>query len=38
VTTTDLGHVPGAGAADVVRLKVAPGVVVQDASGKARAA
>jgi DNA replication and repair protein RecF len=32
VTTTDLGHVPGAGAAGVVRLKVSPGTVLQDAS------
>jgi len=32
VTTTDLGHVPGAGAAGVVRLKVSPGTVLQDAA------
>jgi DNA replication and repair protein RecF len=30
VTTTDLGHVPGAGADGVVRLAVVPGAVVQD--------
>jgi DNA replication and repair protein RecF len=32
VTTTDLGHVPGAQAPAVVRLKVAPGTVLQDAA------
>jgi len=32
VTTTDLGHVPGAQAATVVRLKVSPGTVLQDAA------
>jgi DNA replication and repair protein RecF len=31
VTTTDLGHVPGADAAGVVRLAVVPGAVLQDA-------
>jgi DNA replication and repair protein RecF len=30
ITTTDLGHVPGAGAAGVVRLRVAPGAVAED--------
>jgi DNA replication and repair protein RecF len=32
VTTTDLGHVPGAAGAAVVRLQVAPGTVLQDAA------
>jgi DNA replication and repair protein RecF len=32
VTTTDLGHVPGAQAPTVVRLKVSPGTVLQDAA------
>jgi DNA replication and repair protein RecF len=31
VTTTDLGHVPGANGADVVRLAVADGAVMQEA-------
>ncbi|HEV7752183.1 MAG TPA: DNA replication and repair protein RecF [Baekduia sp.] len=31
VTTTDLGHVPGADAAGVVRLAVVPGAVLHDA-------
>jgi DNA replication and repair protein RecF len=31
VTTTDLGHVPGADAAGVVRLAVVPGAVLRDA-------
>jgi DNA replication and repair protein RecF len=31
ITTTDLAHVPGAGAAAVVRLAVADGAVMQDA-------
>jgi DNA replication and repair protein RecF len=35
VTTTDLGHVPGADAPSVVRLTVAPGTVLQDANGGA---
>jgi len=30
ITTTDLAHVPGAGAAGVVRLRVAPGAVAED--------
>jgi DNA replication and repair protein RecF len=30
ITTTDLAHVPGAGAAGVVRLRVTPGTVVAD--------
>jgi DNA replication and repair protein RecF len=30
ITTTDLAHVPGAGAAGVVRVRVAPGTVVAD--------
>ena len=30
ITTTDLGHVPGADAAGVVRLRVAPGTVLQE--------
>jgi DNA replication and repair protein RecF len=33
VTTTDLGHVPGADAAGVVRLAVVPGAVLQEAGG-----
>jgi DNA replication and repair protein RecF len=37
VTTTDLGHVPGANAAGVVRLTVASGTVLQDASAGAAA-
>jgi DNA replication and repair protein RecF len=32
VTTTDLGHVPGAQAPTVVRLTVSPGMVLQDAA------
>jgi len=32
ITTTDLAHVPGAGAAGVVRLRVAPGAVAEDRS------
>ena len=32
ITTTDLAHVPGAGAAGVVRLRVAPGTVAMDAT------
>ncbi|MCW2994253.1 MAG: recF, partial [Conexibacter sp.] len=32
VTTTDLGHVPGAQSSSVVRLKVSPGTVLQDAA------
>jgi DNA replication and repair protein RecF len=35
VTTTDLGHVPGAEAAAVVRLRVASGTVVPDDPGSA---
>jgi DNA replication and repair protein RecF len=35
VTTTDLAHVPGAAAPSVVRLKVAPGTVLQDAAAAA---
>ncbi|HWH96699.1 MAG TPA: DNA replication and repair protein RecF [Baekduia sp.] len=35
VTTTDLAHVPGASRAGVVRLKVSPGTVLQDASAEA---
>jgi DNA replication and repair protein RecF len=34
VTTTDLAHVPGGTAAGVVRLKVSPGTVLQDASAE----
>jgi DNA replication and repair protein RecF len=30
ITTTDLAHVPGAGAAGVVRLRVGPGAVAED--------
>jgi DNA replication and repair protein RecF len=30
ITTTDLAHVPGAGAAGVARLRVAPGTVAED--------
>jgi DNA replication and repair protein RecF len=30
ITTTDLAHVPSAGAAGVVRLRVAPGTVAED--------
>jgi DNA replication and repair protein RecF len=32
ITTTDLAHVPGAGAAGVVRLRVAPGSVTMDSA------
>jgi DNA replication and repair protein RecF len=32
ITTTDLAHVPGAGAPGVVRLRVAPGAVAMDAT------
>jgi DNA replication and repair protein RecF len=35
VTTTDLGHVPGAESADVVRLAIADGAVLQTAEPKA---
>jgi DNA replication and repair protein RecF len=35
VTTTDLAHVPGGTAAGVVRLKVSPGTVLQDAAAEA---
>ena len=31
IATTDLGHVPGACAADVTRLRVSPGAVLQEA-------
>jgi hypothetical protein len=31
ITTTDVAHVPGAGAPGVVRLRVAPGAVAMDA-------
>ncbi len=31
IATTDLGHVPGAGAAGVTRLRVSPGAVLQEA-------
>jgi DNA replication and repair protein RecF len=31
IATTDLGHVPGAAAADVTRLRVSPGAVLQEA-------
>jgi DNA replication and repair protein RecF len=31
IATTDLGHVPGAGAAAVTRLRVSPGTVLQEA-------
>jgi DNA replication and repair protein RecF len=31
IATTDLGHVPGAGAAGVTRLRVSPGTVLQEA-------
>jgi DNA replication and repair protein RecF len=37
VTTTDLAHVPGGTAAGVVRLKVSPGTVLQEAAGGAGA-
>jgi DNA replication and repair protein RecF len=37
ITTTDLAHVPGAHAAGVVRLRVAPGTVLQDVAGEAAA-
>jgi DNA replication and repair protein RecF len=37
VTTTDLAHVPGGAAAGVVRLKVSPGAVLQDAAAEAAA-
>jgi DNA replication and repair protein RecF len=35
ITTTDLAHVPGGTAAGVVRLKVSPGTVLQEAGGGA---
>jgi DNA replication and repair protein RecF len=40
ITTTDLAHVPGAGAAGVARLSVVPGAVLQEAvpAGAAEAA
>jgi DNA replication and repair protein RecF len=40
ITTTDLAHVPGADAAGVARLSVAPGTVLQEAvpAGVAEAA
>jgi DNA replication and repair protein RecF len=38
ITTTDLAHVPGGTAAGVVRLKVSPGTVLQDASSSEAAA
>jgi DNA replication and repair protein RecF len=38
VTTTDLGHVPGAETAGVVRLAVVPGAVLQDAASVSEAA
>ena len=31
IATTDLGHVPGAGAAAVTRLRVSPGAILQEA-------
>jgi DNA replication and repair protein RecF len=31
IATTDLAHVPGAGAADVTRLRISPGAVLQEA-------
>ena len=31
IATTDLGHVPGATAAEVTRLRVSPGAVLQEA-------
>jgi DNA replication and repair protein RecF len=37
ITTTDLAHVPGAGAAGVVRLAVSSGAVLQDATAGAAA-
>jgi DNA replication and repair protein RecF len=38
VTTTDVGHVPGAQAPAVVRLKVSPGTVLPDAASSEAAA
>src|SRR4051812_47777826 len=38
ITTTDLAHVPGGTAAGVVRLKVSPGTVLQEAPPSAEAA
>jgi DNA replication and repair protein RecF len=38
VTTTDLGHVPGAQSAAVVRLNVSPGMVLQEAASASEAA
>ena len=38
IATTDLAHVPGAGAADVTRLRVSPGTVLQEAAPDAGAA
>jgi DNA replication and repair protein RecF len=31
IATTDLAHVPGAGAAEVTRLRVSPGAILQEA-------
>jgi DNA replication and repair protein RecF len=31
IATTDLAHVPGAGAAGVTRLRVSPGTILQEA-------
>ena len=38
IATTDLAHVPGAGAANVTRLRVSPGTVLQEAAPDAGAA
>jgi DNA replication and repair protein RecF len=32
IATTDLAHVPGAAGASVARLRVSPGVILQEAS------
>ena len=31
IATTDLAHVPGAGQADVARLRISPGTILQEA-------
>ena len=31
IATTDLAHVPGAGAAAVTRLRISPGAILQEA-------
>jgi DNA replication and repair protein RecF len=38
ITTTDLAHVPGAGRADVTRVAVADGAILQEAAGASESA